>query len=100
MITACNPQGRPASPTFNRQVMPRLLAALAERDQAWMPAVAMADDGSWCEPGCLLLGTSLALARQWAAEFDQAAWVEYDALGHAHLHWASDTQATRGQECG
>lgn len=99
LLTACNPQGRPADPASNQRAMRRLESVLNQGQQAWLAGLAMAESGGWREPGCLLLGADALQAAHWAQEFDQAAWVEYDADGQGRLHWTADSATGENLWC-
>jgi hypothetical protein len=90
LLSACNPQGRELDPETNVQRQGELEAALVEHALAFLPALGRSPDGSWEEPSVLLLDVSEATARDWAARWDQVAFVYYDAEGRGRLHFVED----------
>ena len=99
LLTPCNPRGLAAGAAGNQQAMQRLAERLRAAQARWLPSLAMDRDGGWREPGVLLLAEPVQAGR-WAEEFEQAAWVEYDAAGCGQLRWTqSPTQpvANKGE---
>ena len=96
LLTPCNPRGRRIADKDNDQALLTMRQMLAQNAQPWLAALSMDGAGGWREPGFLLLGASLERGRQWAQQFDQAAWVEYDAQGQARLRWTA-TAMERGR---
>ena len=88
LLTACNPRGLAASAADNRRAIQRLALCLRAAQAQWLPSLAMDRAGGWREPGVLLLGEPERV-RRWAEQFEQAAWVEYDAAGCGRLRWTA-----------
>jgi hypothetical protein len=90
LVSACNPQGRELDPQVNVQRQGEFEAALDADGRRFLPALGRAPDGSWEEPGVLVLDIAEDEARRWAARWEQVAFVQYDARGCGRLHFVED----------
>lgn len=95
LLTACNPLSQPLSDRENARRMAALRSGLDAAGRRWLEAEGRAADGRWAEPGVLLLdpaaGEALALCQQW----QQHAWVAFDAQGRGALQFTAELAALR-----
>lgn len=95
LLTACNPLSEKLSDAENGRRMRALCGGLDAAGRRWLEAEGRAADGRWAEPGVLLLdpaaGEALALCQQW----QQHAWVAYDAQGRGALQFTAELACLR-----
>ena len=85
IITACNPRSVPLPERDNRRRQALLAELVALHDYRALPAAGQSADGSWSEPGLLVLGIPYALARAFGSCFGQHAVVFAEAGGPVEL---------------
>jgi hypothetical protein len=72
-ITARNPMSRPLDEPANQKRDDALDGAVGKLGERWLPASSRAPDGSWLEPGRIILECSREVALALARQFDQRA---------------------------
>jgi hypothetical protein len=77
VLTACDPRGRTATETENRQRTAELKGRLRETGQLWAPADGVSPDGQHREAG-IAVALSQEDARRLACDFEQSAFFWYD----------------------
>jgi len=97
LLTACNPRSLPLTADANALRQAALHGRLRAGNWNFLPAEGCSVDGLWREAGYLVIGLHGEPARRLALDFDQIAWVEYDAGGLATLRY-SGCPAMDGKE--
>ena len=85
LVTGENPFGQQQSDAENAAANGALRAAIDELGLVRVASDGGSEDGSWNEPGFLVLGGDDAVLDQLARRFRQAAWVRITADGTAQL---------------
>ncbi|GIX36038.1 MAG: hypothetical protein KatS3mg126_1817 [Lysobacteraceae bacterium] len=98
LISARNPQGRPLGEEDNRRRERALRQRLEALGLQTLAAEGAAPDRRFVEPSLWVPGLGGEACRLLMRDFDQLAWVEYDALGLARLCWTHETEEQ--QPCG
>lgn len=85
LVTGENPFGQRQSIEANAAANAALAAAIDARGLVRLPSDGGSEDGSWNEPGFLVLGGDGEPVADLARGCRQAAWVRIDAAGTPHL---------------
>ena len=85
LVTGENPFGQEQTPGQNAAANDALRAAIDALGLVRVASDGGSEDGSWNEPGFLVLGGDDAVLDQLARRFRQAAWVRIDAEGRSSL---------------
>lgn len=98
LVTGENPFGQQQSPEANAAANAELAAAIDALGLPRLPSDGGSEDGSWNEPGFLVIGGEGAPVDALARRFRQAAWVRIAADGSAHLAGCAYPLASSGVE--
>ena len=79
LLSACNPRGRLLQASENAERTRMLQRQLTADGLPFLPAVARSPDGSWTEPGFVILDTEVADAMALADSYEQSAIYELTA---------------------
>lgn len=85
LVTGENPFGQAQSAEENAAANTALAQAIDALGLARLPSDGGSEDGSWNEPGFLVIGGEGEPVDALARRFRQAAWVRIEADGSAHL---------------
>ena len=85
LVTGENPFGQTQSAAANATANAELAAAIDALGLPRLPSDGGSEDGSWNEPGFLVVGGEGQPVDALARRFRQAAWVRIEADGSAHL---------------
>lgn len=97
LVTGWNPFAQSLTRAENDAANARLRARIEARGLAWLPADGGAENGSWSEPGFLVLGADDAVMEALSREFRQAAWVRIDRAGLPTLGVCCYPKASSGE---
>ncbi|MBW8311731.1 MAG: DUF3293 domain-containing protein [Rhizobium sp.] len=98
LVTGENPFGRKQSDEANATANAALAVAIDVLGLARLPSDGGSEDGSWNEPGFLVLGGDGDPVDMLARAYRQAAWVRIDEQGRPHLAPCSYPRAGEGPE--
>ena len=98
LVTGENPFGQEKPPAENAAANEALRAAIDDLGLVRVTSDGGSEDGTWNEPGFLVLGGDDAILDQLSRRFRQAAWVRIDADGTAHLAACHYPLASSGEE--
>lgn len=91
LVSARNPEGQALDEQANAVREARLRQRLLAEGLVLMEAEGLAaEEGGWREPGLWAAGLGGGRCRVLMRDFDQLAWVEYDADGLAQLRWTAE----------
>jgi hypothetical protein len=98
LVTGENPFAQVQSPEANAAANAALAAAIDALGLVRLPSDGSSEDGSWNEPGFLVLGGEGEPVDMLARAYRQAAWVRIDEQGRPHLAPCCYPRAGEGPE--
>ncbi len=98
LVTGENPFGQEQSSARNAAANEALRAAIDELGLVRVASDGGSEDGSWNEPGFLVLGGDDAVLDHLARQFRQAAWVRIDGEGRPGLAGCDYPLAGSGEQ--
>lgn len=85
LLTACNPRSQELAMVDNVARQQQLCGELRRLQLNWLSAVGRSADGQWQEASLLALDLPSDQAMALCRQFEQHAWVRYDAEGRGQL---------------